>query len=470
MWITGEQWDGGSGRPTGQGFASSAALRPFGCPAGRPERRGNCRPRGGGSGTLRRMEIQGTNLPSPAFFAELLGLKGPWRVAGLSLDLAANELRVEVACAGSWFACPKCGARSPRHDGRRRRWVHLNTMEYRTVVTAQLPRVRCGEHGVRQVRVPWAAPGSRFTAKFEEEVISRLRDGSFSAVARQLRLSWDQVSGIQGRAVARGLSRRRLKAPREIGVDETSFRRGHRYFTVVNDQQGRVLYVAEGRDTAALDGFFEELGDRASRIERVAMDMAKPYIRSVREHTDAAIVFDKFHVAKHLGDAVDKVRRAEHRELLRMGDDRLVGTKYLWLQNEENMSRARRAQFSQLRNSALRVARARAIRDLAMGLWGYHRRGWAERRWKEWYGWAIRCRMEPMKKVATTILNHWEGVINAATCSLTNAPAESLNARIQWIKKMACGYRNKKRLRAAIYFHLGGLDMSPDLGPVHTKL
>ena len=122
-------------------------------------------------------------------------------------------------------------------------------------------------------------------------------------------------------------------------MDETSFRRGHRYFTVVNDQRGRVRYVAEGRDMAALNGFFEELGDRASRIERVAMDMAKPYIRSVREHTDAAIVFDKFHVAKHLGDAVDKVRRAEHRELLRMGDDRLVGTKYLWLQNEANMSR-----------------------------------------------------------------------------------------------------------------------------------
>lgn len=127
-------------------------------------------------------------------------------------------------------------------------------------------------------------------------MISRLRDGSFSAVARQLPLSWDQVSGIQRRAVARGLSRRRLEAPREIGVDETSFRRGHRYFTVVNDQRGRVLHVAEGRDTAALGGFFEELGDRASRIEQVAMDMAKPYIRSVREHTDAAIVFDKFHV------------------------------------------------------------------------------------------------------------------------------------------------------------------------------
>lgn len=403
-------------------------------------------------------------------FELLLGLAPPWRVSQVDIDRREATVRVEVECAGNRLGCPVCGELSPRHDRRRREWRHLDTMQYRTVLAAEMPRVRCAEHGVRQVRAPWSEPGSRFTALFEAMVIAWLGEASFSAVARLVGASWDEVAGIQRRAVARGLDRRQLAAPREIGVDETSFQKRHEYVTVVNDQAGRVLYVADGRDAQALDGFFETLGAvGCARIERVAMDMAPAYIRSVRAHTEAEIVFDKFHVAKLLGDAVNRVRREEHRELLRAGDERLLRTRSLWLQNESNMTRAQRARFRELRDSELRVARARAMRDLAMKLWGYRSRGWAERRWQQWYDWAIRSRMEPMKKVARTIRRHWEGVINAATSSLTNAPAESLNARIQWIKKMACGYRNRERFRTAIYFHLGGLDLLPDSCPSHTN-
>ena len=403
-------------------------------------------------------------------FQVLLGLTPPWQVVRVDIDPVERTARVEVECAENRLPCPVCGAESRRHDGRRREWRHVDTMLYRTFVSSELPRVRCAEHGVRQVPAPWAEPGSRFTGLFESVVIAWLGEASFSAVARLLGLSWDEVAGIQKRAVDRGLNRRRLSPPREIGVDETSFQKRHEYVTVVNDQAGRVLYVADGRDTAALDGFFEALGAvGCARIERVAMDMAPAYMRSVRAHTGAEIVFDKFHVAKMLGDAVNRVRREEHRELMRAGDDRLLRTRTLWLQNESNMTRERRAQFRELRDSELRVSRARAMRDLAMKLWGYRSRGWAERRWREWYDWAVRSRLEPMKKVARTIRRHWTGVINAATSSLTNAPAESLNARIQWIKKMACGYRNRERFRTAIYFHLGGLDLFPDSSPFHTN-
>lgn len=403
-------------------------------------------------------------------FQVLLGLTPPWQVVRVDIDPVERTARVEVECAENRLPCPVCGAESRRHDGRRREWRHVDTMLYRTFVSSDLPRVRCAEHGVRQIPAPWAESGSRFTGVFESVVIALLREASFSAAARLLGLSWDEVAGIQKRAVDRGLNRRRLAPPREIGVDETSFQKRHEYVTVVNDQAGRVLYVADGRDTAALDGFFEALGAAGcARIERVAMDMAPAYMRSVRAHTGAEIVFDKFHVAKMLGDAVNRVRREEHRELMRAGDDRLLRTRTLWLQNESNMTRARRAQFRELRDSELRVSRARAMRDLAMKLWGYRSRGWAERRWREWYDWAVRSRLEPMKKVARTIRRHWEGVINAATSSLTNAPAESLNARIQWIKKMACGYRNRERFRTAIYFHLGGLDLLPDSSPFHTN-
>ena len=344
-------------------------------------------------------------------------------------------------------------------------------MQHQTRVHAEVPRVRCPEHGIRQLRVPWADEKSRFTALMEAEVIEWLQEASVQVVARKLGLSWDQVAGIRRRAVARGLARRRRQPPRVLGVDETSFQKRHEYVTVVNDQ-GRdvVLYVADGRGRKAIDGYFADLGKAdCAGIEQVAMDMWPPYIGSIEEHTEARIVFDKFHIVAHLNKAVDQVRRAEQRELLQAGDSRLKRSRYLWLMNRQRMTAKQRRTFAALRRGQLRVARAWAIKEMARSLWGYTRRGWAERMWKRWYSWAIRSRLEPVKRVARMIKRHWEGVINAATSSVTNARAEAINSRIQWIKRQACGYRNRQSFREAIYFHLGGLDLYPDVLSAHTR-
>ena len=264
-------------------------------------------------------------------YQSLLGLRPPWQVSEVLVRHETEEVEVMVVWTGGRLACPECGEAGQRHDGRRRRWRHLDTMQYQTWLVAEIPRVRCTVHGVRQVVPPWADANSRFTARFEGLVIAWLLEASASAVARQFGLSWGQVAGIQHRAVRRGLARRELRPPRRIGVDETSFQKRHEYVTVVNDLAGSVLYVADGRSQTALDGFFEELGSEGcAELEQVAMDMAQPYIRSVRENTEAEIVFDKFHVFQHLGQAVDRVRREEHRELLRSGDDRLNKSRYLW--------------------------------------------------------------------------------------------------------------------------------------------
>lgn len=398
-------------------------------------------------------------------YAQILGIEKPWRVTDVDLRLETGEVLVAVALRPEVrLRCPECEAVCPGYDSRRRRWRHLDTCQYRTVLEAEIPRVECPEHGVRQVPVPWAESGGRFTALFEALVISWLKVASFKAVAVQLGLSWDEVDGIQGRAVRRGLARRDLKAPTQIGVDETSFQKRHEYVTVVNDGE-HVVYVGDGRKTETLDAFYEELGQQGcAKLETVAMDMWPAYITSTETHVpdaESKIVFDKFHIAKHLGDAVDKVRRQENRELLSDGDDRLVKTKYLWLQNPDNMSHRRWRGFESLRSSSLQVARAWAIKEAAMLLWGYTKRGWAARMWKRWYGWAIRSRLEPIKRVARMIKEHWEGVLNAATTTVTNALAEGMNLKIQSIKRMACGYRNRERFRNAIYFHLGGLDLYP---------
>ena len=406
-------------------------------------------------------------------YEKLLGIERPWRVRDVRLALEQGDVEVGVEFAGETLVCPACGAACPGYDRRRREWRHLDTMQYRTLVRAEVPRVRCSEHGVQQVRVPWAEAQSRFTALFEAMVIDWLKVASFSAVARQCRLSWDQVAGIQERAVRRGLSRRPVAAAQAVGVDETSFQRRHEYVTVVNDlttSEPRVLYVADGRTRAALDGYFEAVGEAGcGRIEMVAMDMWPAYIGSVREHTEALIAFDRFHVAQHLGAAVDQVRRSENRALRQQGDDRLLKTRYLWLTRRGNMTQRQRRAFTPLRRSSLRVARAWAIKELATRLWDYRSRGWAVRMWRRWYGWAIRSRLEPIKKVARMIKRHWDGVIDAVLTKVTNARSEATNAKIQWIKRLGCGYRNRERFRNAISFHLGGLDLYPDAVATHTN-
>ena len=409
-------------------------------------------------------------------YAQILGIERPWRVTNVEFRRDDGEVLITVAMSTpKTLPCPRCGSSSPGYDSRERRWRHLDTCQYRTILIAELPRVRCAEHGVLQMEAPWAEPGSRFTALFEAVVIDWLQEANFSAVARQLRLSWGQVAGIQERAVRRGLARRGKRRPTFIGIDETSFQRRHEYVTVVIDQvTGDVLHVADDRKREVLDEFYQELGrDAVERIEAVSMDMWAPYIRSTQDHVpdaDRKIVFDKFHIAQHLGAAVDKIRRQENRALVAVGDERLKGTKYLWLTNPERITEVRWRQFGSLRSSRLKVARAWAMKEAAMMLWGYKSEEEAEADWKKWYGWAIRCRLEPMKRVARMIRKHWKGVMNAVTSHITNAASEGTNSKIQRIKRMACGFRNRDRFRNAIYFHLGGLDLYPNaLKSAHSK-
>jgi transposase len=226
------------------------------------------------------------------------------------------------------------------------------------------------------VEIAWAQPHGRFTALFERLVIDWLGAASQQAVADRIGLSWDEAHGIMERAVKRGLARRQAEAIPYIGVDEKSFRKRHRYVTVVSDiDRGRVLYVAEDRKRKSLDGFWATLSEKQlASIEGVAMDMWGPYINSTKEHlpdADEKIVFDKFHVAGHLGKAVDKVRRGENKELREGGDDRLVGTKYDWLQGRDKFDAQAWRAFCRLRRGNLKTSRAWAMGKQAMKLWDY---------------------------------------------------------------------------------------------------
>jgi len=409
-------------------------------------------------------------------YATILGISSPWSVIDVSLNASNQVVEVRVALDPKVkLKCPVCAMASRRYDSRPRRWRHLDTCQYRTILVADVARVECKEHGVLQVFLPWAEPGSRFTALFEALVIDWLREASITAVSRQLCLSWDEAAGIQGRAVQRGLRRRRPQAVAHIGIDETSFAKRHEYVTIVTEKgKAQVVHVADGRGLECLSLFYKGLTPRQlSSIQTVSMDMWPPYIQATRDHVpdaDGKIAFDKFHVAQHLGQAVDKVRRSEHRELTKKGDRRLMGTKWLWLMSTPSRSEARAVQFDSLRKSSLKVAKAWQVKEVAMELWWPRRREQVLADFQGWVRWAKRVRLEPVQRVARTIAAHIDGIANAVVSGVTNAMSEGINSKVQWIKKMARGYRNRERFRNAIYFHLGGLDLYPAcLSLTHTK-
>jgi transposase len=401
-------------------------------------------------------------------YRQILGISAPWLVDRVELKLDAGEVHVHVDHAGTVdWPCPECGAPCKLYDHQpERSWRHLDTCQYQTILHAKPPRVECSEHGVRVIKLAWAEPASRFTALFERLAIDWLKAASQSAVAEQLDLSWDEIHGIMERAVERGLERRKAESVPLLGVDEKAFRKGHKYFTLVNDLvRSRVLYVAEDRTQKSLDGFWETLSqEQRTSIEAMAMDMWDPYIASVQEHLLEAgkkIVFDKFHIAKHLGEAVDKVRRRENKILRAAGDDRLTGTRYDWLRHPAKMEPKDRQEFVVLKNSNLKTARAWALKEAAMALFNYVYERPARKHFRWWHNWAVRSRLPPMIETARMLKRRFENIITYLRHPITNALSESINSKIQWVKYTARGFRNKRNFQVAIYFHCGRLDLAP---------
>ncbi len=399
-------------------------------------------------------------------YAQVLGLVSPWDVQSVELKHSVGKIEVSVVFDddGTW-SCPECSSAATHHDTRRRSWRHLDTCQFKTILSADVPRVRCPEHGVLQLRVPWAEPGSRFTALFEGVAIAWLKEASISAVGRMMDLTWDQVDGIMERAVRRGLARRRLTKLTHIGVDEVAAKRRHRYLTIVSDHvEDKVVHVSIGRKKGALSSFFAKLTPaQRNAVQVVTMDMWQAFISATEEwipDADRKIAFDKFHVAQHLGDAVDKVRRAENKELLAEGDRALVGTRYLWLRNSTKMKESAEQALDTLREKALKVARAWVFKEIAMGLWWKRSREQIEDAWKRWCRSAAASRLEPIIKVQALVRGHLGGIVNAVVHQASNARAEGINSGIQRVKFMARGFRNTERFRRAIYFHLGKLDLS----------
>ena len=399
-------------------------------------------------------------------YAQLLGLKTPWKVT--DVDLSIDKLRVDihVSYEGDHGCCPQCDAVCNVYDqSAQRSWRHLDTMQFGTYLHSKSPRVKCKEHGVKTMSLPWADKHSGFTLMFEAFAIRVLQASrSTQDAGRLLGVNWHQLQNIMDRAVARGLARRENEEVAWIGMDEKSFRKGHNYISVINDLEGsRVLEVVEGREGDAAKELITSALDEKQRelVCGVCIDMSAPYIKAIREHfPHADIVHDKFHISQHLGNAVDKTRRIEHARLLKQGDKSLTNTKYTWLRGMEHLSDEALAQLKMIGRSELDVSKAWYLKELFRHFWTRRDKNYAAKYFEYWCTEVMDSGVTEMKKIMRMIKRHFANILTYFDCYITNAFSEGINSKIQALKANARGFRNFKNYRTRILFFCGKLALS----------
>jgi transposase len=397
----------------------------------------------------------------------LLGLNDRWDVNEVNLFIESKKVEIHLGHVGAGGVCPVCNTDCPLADhAPDRQWRHLDTMQFETVIFARVPRTRCNECGVKTTQVPWAEKHSRFTLMFEAMAIPVLQAcASVKSASELLNIDWDSAHSIMKRAVDRGVKLRDIEEVENIGVDEKSFRKRQSYVSVMVDiDKSRVIEVTEGRDRKAADKLWGVIPlKNRGNIKAVAMDMSATYMASANANApDADIVHDKFHISKNLNEAVNDVRKQEHRKLQKEDSaSPLTGSRQMWLYNPENLPEDLWMAFTPLKDSQLKTARAWAIKEQLRWFWEYKYRKNAEKFFDGWYNWATHSRLAPIIKVAKSLKNHIDNILTYFRHRITNATSEGTNSKIQSIKSSARGFRVFENYRTRILFHCGKLDMIP---------
>jgi transposase len=281
------------------------------------------------------------------------------------------------------------------------------------------------------------------------------RELSWQGTARHFGLNWKTVAGVVQRAVRYGLRHRQRPPVHRIGIDEVSRRKGQVYLTVVYDLERRVLvWVGEDRTEEAVKKFFsEELGKRRCRTLRVVcMDMWAAYVNLVREHApQAKILFDRFHIVKHLQEAVDEVRRSELRRL--MGQEKVTfkSTRWLLLKNPWNLTHEQKERLSTLVRWNSPIVRAYYLKESFQLFWDYQQEKRAQDLLRKWMHSAMRSRLQPFKKFVRMLRSHLDGILPWTKLQLSNGAVEGMNNKIKSISHRSFGFRTAQYFIAAIY-------------------
>jgi transposase len=401
-------------------------------------------------------------------------LRSVWKML-LGVERAVIEdVRVELEavvvsvrpCSREKHRCGVCRRRCPREDSGegRRRWRALDLGTTLAFLEADAPRVFCKQHRVVVAAVPWARHKSRFTVAFEDQCCWLAVNTSKKAVAQLMRVAWRTVGSICERVAAEALSQRDLFAGlKRIGIDDFSYRKGHRYLTVVVDHDtGQLVWAAAGRDRKTVEKFLDMLGEeRCGQLELVSCDMAESIATAVSDRCpDAIRCVDPFHVIKLATDALDEIRREVWNQARREGHKdaakELKGARFTLWKNPSKLSDGQKLKLSQIQQTNKPLYRAYLISQQLREIYRvpYPQ---AVALLDAWLAWARRCRLAPFVKLAKTITNQRPGIEAAIQHGLSNARIEQVNTQLRLITRRAYGFRTPEALIALAMLSLGGL-------------
>lgn len=351
-----------------------------------------------------------------------------------------------------------CGCRTRScYDRKVRRVRDLSCGDIRVYLEVEVRRVDCRQcGGVKRERLEWLADNPFYTKRFAFLVGRRCRTATIKDVAREFHLDWETVKELEKQYMCEQLRRMGTPAPEVIGIDEISIRKGHSYRIVVSDLLRRrpIWFGGQGRTEADMDQFYAWLGPKKCRRIRLAlMDMWKPFGNSTRRQAPrAAILFDKFHIMRHLGEALDQVRKSEYARLSGSQRRFIKGQKYALLSHQENLTLEGRRGLKELLRINRRLNVAYVLKESFGQLWDYQREGWARKFFENWKAALKWQRLEPYQKFARMIDKHWEGI--AAYCQPENKVSlgfvEGLNNKIRVIQRRAYGLRDEEYLRLKV--------------------
>jgi transposase len=400
-------------------------------------------------------------------FAAALGLKNPWTIAKVELEIAKGELNIEIDFAkGSEFEYidEETGEIGyyKAYDTSKKTWRHMNFFQYRCYLHARVPRVRISNGKIKQVKTTWEGAVSGFTMLFEALIIQLVKVLPVHQISQMVGTYDAKIWNILHIYTEQYRQNSNFTEVKNIGIDETAARRGHDYVTLFVDlDEKKTLFVTEGKSNETIVEFAKDLGEHngnAENIKNVSCDMSPAFIKGITENLpNAEIVFDKFHIVKLLNEAVDKVRKEEVKN-----NPLLKDTKFVFLKNQQNYTLKQKEKYQQIKMSKLNIKtfRAMQIRESFQQLYLTPDKENFENLLKQWYWWATHSQIPEMREAAKTIKKHWTGVVNWAKKQITNAILEGFNSLFQAAKAKARGYKKTQTIKAIIYILTGKMDFS----------
>jgi len=395
-----------------------------------------------------------------------LGLEEPWYISGAEFDEKelALHIYVEVRKTAA-IACPKCGSATSRngYEPKDRVWRHGDCMFYPCFVHCRRPKIRCPKCGSQQVNAPFERKNSRFTLLFEGYAMLIMADMPVSKTAALLRCDEKALVKILRYWVNKAVDAMDLSEVAMLAIDETSFKRGHKYVTLIIDAaKRRVIDVEKDRDAETVKLFAAKLsakGGDPAKITAVTSDMSKTYLPAIANNfPNAENIIDKFHVKKVLIDALDEVRKAEQKAVADKKD--LFRGRRLFMIPEAKMSGEQAAKLAEMSKRYPQTGRAYRIVAGLDDFYACQKPEEAEEAFDGLYSWMRRCRLKPMKDAAETLMRHKDKILAYFKNRITNAICEGINSMIQAAKRKARGFHTFEGYSSMIYLVAGKLELA----------